>query len=75
MFRRRARDRGLSPSETAYAARTRDRRQLRFSKSGDPAIERAYRTHWVSPALSDRKRERLAERASTPPDLVAIAPA
>lgn len=74
VFRRWARDRGLTPSETAYVARTRDRRQLRFSKSGDPAIERAYRTHWVSPALSDRKRERLAQRASTPPDLVVIAP-
>jgi len=74
LFRRWAQDRGLTPSETVYVARTRDRRQLRFSKSGNPEIEQAYRTHWVSPTLSERKRERLAERASKPPDLVVIAP-
>jgi len=68
-FRRWAQARGLKPSETAYLARTRDRRPLRFSKSGDPGIERAYRTHWVSPELSARKRARLAERESRPPDL------
>lgn len=69
-----ARDRDLHASETAYAARTRDRRPLRFSKGGEPAIEQAYRTHWVSPALSEHTRERLARRASKPPDLVVIAP-
>lgn len=36
---------GLVPSDTAYVARSRDRRPLRFSKSGNPEIERAYRTH------------------------------
>jgi hypothetical protein len=71
-FRHWAQQRGLTPSETAYIARTRDRRPLRFSKSGDPGIEQAYRTHWVSPDLSKAKRERLAERASRPPDLVVI---
>ena len=74
VFRGWAQARGLEPSETAYAARTRDRRSLRFSKSGDPAIERAYRTHWVSPELSERRRERLAERQSRPPDLVVVSP-
>ena len=44
--------RGLTPSETVYVARTRDRRRLRFSVSGKPDIELAYRTHWVSPDLS-----------------------
>ncbi|HET7050135.1 MAG TPA: hypothetical protein VFI54_17855, partial [Solirubrobacteraceae bacterium] len=66
--------RGLKPSETAYVARTRDRRPLRFSKSGDEGIERAYRTHWVSPELSERRRERLAARQSRPPDLVVVSP-
>lgn len=61
-FCRWARRRGLIPGATAYVARTRDRRSLRFSVSGDPEIERAYRTHWISPELSERKRERLAER-------------
>lgn len=43
---------GLRPSETAYVARSVDRQPLRFSTSGDAAIERAYRTHWLSPALT-----------------------
>lgn len=73
-FRRWAQKRGLQPSETVYVARTRDRRPLRFSRSGDPAIERAYRTHWVSPELSERKRARLAERQSRPPELLVISP-
>ena len=73
-FRRWAQTRGLKPSETAYLARTRDRRPLRFSKSGDPGIEQAYRTHWVSPELSEKKRARLAERESRPPELVVVSP-
>lgn len=45
----------LLPSEAVYVSWTKDRHPLRFSKSGDPNIERAYRTHRVSPALSKRK--------------------
>ena len=74
VFRRWAAARGLKPSETVYVARTRDRRPLRFSKSGDEGIERAYRTLWVSPELSERRRERLAERQSRPPELVVVSP-
>src|SRR6266508_617428 len=73
-FRVWARRRGLRPSETAYVARTRDRSRLRFSVNADPDIERAYRTQWVSPELSERERERLAKRESRPPDLVVISP-
>jgi hypothetical protein len=71
-FRRWAQRRGLTPSETAYVARTRERRPLRFSVSGAAEIERAYRTHWVSPELSAAKRRQLAERQSRPPDLVVV---
>lgn len=53
-FRLWAHRRGLTASETAYVARTRDRAQPRFSVSGDPGIERAYRTHWISPELCMR---------------------
>lgn len=67
IFRRWAADRGLHPSETAYIARTRDRRQLRFSRGGDAGIEAAYRTHWVSPQLSEAKRRRIQERQSASP--------
>jgi hypothetical protein len=73
-FRRWTERHGLQPSETDYVARTRDRRRLRFTSTGDPAIERAYSTHWVSPELSERKRERLRQRESRPPDLVVISP-
>jgi hypothetical protein len=66
--------RGLTPSETAYVARTRDRRRLRFSVSGNPDIELAYRTHWLSPDLSARKAERVRAAADHPPDLVVVAP-
>ena len=65
---------GALASETVYLSRARDRHPLRFSKSGEPGIERAYRTHWVSPELSTAKRERLQERQSRPPDLVVISP-
>jgi hypothetical protein len=67
-----ATERDLYPSETAYIARARDKHALTFSISGEPATETAYRTHWVSPALSEAKRRRLAERQSRPPELVVI---
>jgi hypothetical protein len=73
IFRHWAADRGLRPRETAYVARTRDRRPLRFCRSGDTSIERAYRTHWISPELSEAKEKRLLEKQSQPPDLVVIA--
>lgn len=57
-LRRWAVGRGLLPRETAYVARTRDRRPLRFSVSGRDSIERTYRTHWVSPELSAAGRDR-----------------
>ena len=64
---------GLVPGETEYVARTPQRQVLRFSRSGDLAIERLYRTRWVSPELPATKRERLAEKAKAP-ELVVIWP-
>jgi hypothetical protein len=49
IFRSWAESEGLRPSETVYVSWTKDRHRLRFSKSGDPNIERAYRTHWLPP--------------------------
>jgi hypothetical protein len=69
-----ATQRELTPSETMYVARTRDRRRLQFSVSGKPDIELAYRRHWVSPALSARKVERLRAATNRAPDLVVVAP-
>ncbi len=74
LLRRWAERRGLKPSETAYVSATRDRRPLRFSKSGGAAIERAYRTHWLSPELRAKEVERVRERAARAPDLLVISP-
>jgi hypothetical protein len=74
LFRSWATAKGLIPSETSYVARTPSRQTLRFSKSGSPTIERLYRTHWLSGGLSQRKQERLAEKASRAPELVVIRP-
>jgi hypothetical protein len=69
-FQQWAQERGLITSETDYVSQTRDRHPLRFSVDGNDAIERVYRTHWVSPDLD----KRAIERQSKPPDLVVIIP-
>jgi len=74
LFRSWAATKGLTPSEAQYVARTASRQMLRFSKSGNPAIEKLYRTHWISRELSEKKRERLVEKASRAPELVVIQP-
>jgi hypothetical protein len=67
-FRKWALANGLKPSETAYYARTRGPRQsLQFSKSGDPGIESFYRTHYVSPELTEKRQEKLKQKLSEAP--------
>jgi thymidylate synthase ThyX len=51
--------RGLRPNEVEYLAAARDRRPLRFTAAGDPALELTYRTHWMPADLPERQRERL----------------
>ena len=53
-----AQRRGLTPSQTVYVAWTPDRHRLRFTKTGDVNVERAWRTHWISPALTEAKHAR-----------------
>ena len=68
-YRQWARQQGLRPSETAYVRRTRaGTGDLQFSKSGDPAIEKFYRTHFVSPELSERRRKSMEIRLSRAPE-------
>src|SRR6202790_5679679 len=68
MFRHWALEKGLKPSETGYVRRARiGTVDLRFSKSGDPGIEKSYRTHYVSPALSETKQQRLQEKLNQSP--------
>jgi hypothetical protein len=65
---------GLVERETHEVARTPQRQTLRFSMSGEPAIERLYRINWVSRALPQAKRERLVEKVNRAPDLLVIQP-
>jgi hypothetical protein len=74
LFRSWATAKGLFASPTDYVGRTPRREILRFSRSGNAAIEASYRTHWVSPDLSEKKRERLAEKGSRAPELVVVQP-
>jgi hypothetical protein len=69
-----ARERGLEPSERSYPARSRTPRELRFSAGGDSELERAYKTHWLSPQFGDAERARLDRREGRRPDLVVIQP-
>jgi len=74
LFRTWAAANGLQASETPYVARTPQRQTLRFSRGGDPTVERQYATHWLSPTLSEARRERLTQKASRAPELVVINP-
>ncbi|MFN7919477.1 MAG: hypothetical protein U0Q16_05235 [Bryobacteraceae bacterium] len=70
-FREWARQKGLRPSETRYVRTTREGTlDLRFSFSGDEATEQAFRTHYVSPALSERKQQQLTEKLNRTPETV-----
>jgi len=70
-FRDWAKEIGLKPSHTVYLTRTRGpQRELRFSVSGDQRIEESYRTHYISPILSEIKQKKLQEKLDKPPELV-----
>jgi hypothetical protein len=73
-FHQWAQKEGLAPTESAYLSQSRDHRSLRFSKSHDLSIETAYKTHWVSPTLSESKKVRLTEKQGRAPDLLVISP-
>ncbi|CAM3545716.1 DUF2293 domain-containing protein [Kibdelosporangium persicum] len=66
--------RGLTPGESTYVSTNRGRRPLKFTVRQDEATERAYRTHWTSPDLSDKRRERITQKQNTAPDLVVVIP-
>jgi len=72
IFHRWAQEKGLKPSETDYVRTARSGTvPLRFSVSGDPEIEKSYRTHYVSPTLSERKQQKLQEKLEkAPPPVV-----
>ncbi|BAL86467.1 hypothetical protein AMIS_12470 [Actinoplanes missouriensis 431] len=74
VFQRWVAGRGLSPSEAGYLSATRDRRQLRFTATGRPEQELAFRTHWMPADLPERQRERLTAKQGKAPDLVVVQP-
>jgi len=74
LFRSWADSKGLLPTETPYVARTPGRDALRFSEDATDAVEQAFRTHWISPELSEKQRDRVVEKASRAPELVVISP-
>jgi hypothetical protein len=69
-----AADKGLPTSEAEYVARTPQRPSLRFTRSGEAEIERQFRTHWLSNAISPKARERLEQKSKRVPELVVIQP-
>ncbi|MEU4694891.1 DUF2293 domain-containing protein [Actinoplanes sp. NPDC023714] len=68
IFHRWVRAENLNPVEIDYVAAARDRHPLRFTASGSPALERAYRTNWTGSGLTDAQLTRL----NKPPDLVVM---
>lgn len=70
-----AEGRKLKPSAAEYMSQTRDRRTLRFTDGGDPQVEAAWRTHWVSPGLTAAQEGRITKRREVQPDLVVVSAA
>ncbi len=62
---------GLHPSEIEYARITRaGAAPLQFTRAGNPDIEKTYRTHYLSAALSERKRQQLENKLNRAPQPV-----
>lgn len=62
-FHQWAKQTGLLPRETAYVQKACSSTiHLKFSKSGQDTIERRYRTHYISPKLTQQKQQRLMEK-------------
>jgi len=74
LFRDWAQSKALQPHEAVYVARTPERPALRFTYDGEPSIEADFRTHWLSPQLSDKQRERVIAKSDAAPELVVIMP-
>jgi hypothetical protein len=71
IFHRWAQQKSLKPTETAYVRATRaGTLPLQFSKSGNPQIEKSYRTQYLSPALPERKQQKLREKLDRAPEPV-----
>jgi len=71
LFQEWARRQNLQSRDIPPLARTcGPRNELQFSVAGNPDTERFYRTHYVSPVLTEKKVERLQEKLSQAAELV-----
>jgi hypothetical protein len=68
LFREWALQRGLKPSEAAYMRTTRaGTAPLQFTHAAGPETEKSYRTHYISAALSEPKRQQLEDKLNQSP--------
>ena len=67
LLRQHAHDLKLAPSLTVYVRHGGHREKLRFTKSGDPGVERAWSTHLIAPG---RLAGRLLCERNRPPAAV-----
>ena len=71
IFLRWAQEKDLKPSEIDYVRPARSGTvPLQFFSSGDTQIEKIFRTHYVSPALSERNQQKLQEKLEKAPQPV-----
>jgi hypothetical protein len=67
-FRQWAHQKGLKPSEAAYVRTTRaGTAPLQFTHAADPETEKNYRIHYLSAALTERKRQHLEDKLNQAP--------
>ncbi len=71
-FHKWASEKSLKPTKIAYLIRARaSTKTARYSINNDPSIEDIYRTHYISPLLSEKKQQQLKETLEKPPELIA----
>jgi hypothetical protein len=71
IFLRWAQERDLKPSEIDYVRPAQSGTvPLQFFSSGDTQIEKIFRTHYVSPALSERQQRKLQDKLEKAPQPV-----
>ena len=70
-FRKWAEAQGLNPAETKYVRTGRmGAADLQFTASGDPSMEAIYRTHYLSPELTEKNQQKLQQKLEKPKGLV-----
>ena len=71
IFRQWAASRGLQPVEARYVRTTREGEQeLRITGAKYAGLDEALRSHYVSPGLSERKKQTVEKQISKPPERV-----